>query len=306
MGTIGKISVSVANTVGTPSATATASKAADGSTDISFSFKGIKGEKGEKGERGLQGLQGIQGEQGLSGNDGAKGDKGDPFKYTDFTEEQLAALKGPKGDKGDTGLTGPAGPKGDAFTYNDFTPEQLESLKGQKGDKGEQGEQGLQGIQGEQGLQGIQGIKGDPFTYNDFTEVEIKELQKPATDAATEVGELQKRAENIISGAEKVNIVITEDNILEVTDRNGTKKTFDVSVISTQSDVARMQKSIGVYSDRPNITLAAKETNKAISADGIKVAKTGWAIAEFIAEKGNIYLFKPMKLMVMCVSLQKR
>lgn len=115
---------------------------------------------------------GSKGEQGLSGNDGAKGDKGDPFKYTDFTEEQLAALKGPKGDKGDTGLTGPAGPKGEAFTYNDFTPEQLESLKGQKGDKGEQG---------------IQGVKGDPFTYDDFTSEEIDFLKKPATDAANEL-----------------------------------------------------------------------------------------------------------------------
>lgn len=129
MGSIGKVSISVDNTTGTPSATATASKAADGSTDISFSFKGIKGEKGEKGERGEQGLQGIQGlqgergEQGLPGNDGAKGDKGDAFKYTDFTEEQLAALKGPKGDKGEQGV------KGDPFTYDDFTSEEIEGLK---------------------------------------------------------------------------------------------------------------------------------------------------------------------------------
>ena len=103
MGSIGRISISVDNTTGTPSATATASKAADGSTDISFSFNGIKGEKGEKGERG---------EQGLPGNDGAKGDKGDKgdaFKYSDFTEEQLAALKGPNGEQGDIGLTGPQG-----------------------------------------------------------------------------------------------------------------------------------------------------------------------------------------------------
>lgn len=224
MGTIGKISISVGNTVGTPSATATASKAADGSTDISFSFKGIKGEKGEKGERGLQGLQGIQGEQGLSGNDGAKGDKGDPFKYTDFTEEQLAALKGPKGDKGDTGLTGPSGPKGDAFTYNDFTPEQLESLKGQKGDKGEQGLQGIQGIQGEQGM------KGDSFKYSDFTEAEIKELQKPATEAATEVGEFQKRAEIAINGAEKVDAELA-GNVLTITNRKGEQKSVNLTDI---------------------------------------------------------------------------
>ena len=129
MGSIGKISISVDNTTGTPSATATASKAADGSTDISFSFKGIKGEKGEKGERG---------EQGLPGNDGAKGDKGEAFKYTDFTPEQLKSLTGPKGDKGDIGLTGPQGetgpvgpqgPKGDPLTYDDFTPEEIEGLK---------------------------------------------------------------------------------------------------------------------------------------------------------------------------------
>ena len=48
------------------------------------------------------------------------GPQGEPFKYEDFTPEQLEALK-VKGDKGD---------KGDAFTYADFTPEQLEALKG--------------------------------------------------------------------------------------------------------------------------------------------------------------------------------
>lgn len=135
MGSIGKVSISVDNTTGTPSATATASKAADGSTDISFSFKGIKGEKGEKGERGEQGLQGIQGlqgergEQGLPGNDGAKGDKGDAFKYTDFTPEQLKSLTGPKGDKGEQGEQGIQGVKGDPFTYDDFTSEEIEGLK---------------------------------------------------------------------------------------------------------------------------------------------------------------------------------
>ena len=154
MGSIGKISISVDNTTGTPSATATASKAADGSTDISFSFKGIKGEKGEKGERGEQGLQGERGEQGLPGNDGAKGDKGDAFKYSDFTPEQLKSLTGPKGDKGDIGPVGPQGPKGDT---------------------------------GAQGEQGIQGDKGDPFTYDDFTSKEIESLKKPATDAANEL-----------------------------------------------------------------------------------------------------------------------
>ena len=45
----------------------------------------------------LRGLQGPQGEP---------GPKGDPFRYEDFTPEQLAALRGPKGDKGEDGRDG--------------------------------------------------------------------------------------------------------------------------------------------------------------------------------------------------------
>lgn len=91
-------------------------------------FQGIKwdtGAKGETGEvwpKGEQGNQGIQwpkwpqgqqgnpwpewpqGKQGLQWPIWPKGDKGDPFKYSDFTVEQLQALKWPKGDRGERGL----------------------------------------------------------------------------------------------------------------------------------------------------------------------------------------------------------
>ena len=77
-----------------------------------------------------------------------KGERGEPFRYEDFTEEQLAALTGPVGPQGAKGdpfqysdftaeqlaaLTGPQGPKGDTFTYADFTPEQLAALTGPRG-----------------------------------------------------------------------------------------------------------------------------------------------------------------------------
>lgn len=39
----------------------------------------------------------------LRGPKGDPGDKGDPFKFSDFTPEQLNAIKGNKGDKGDPG-----------------------------------------------------------------------------------------------------------------------------------------------------------------------------------------------------------
>ena len=48
----------------------------------------------------------IPGAQGLPGEQGTRGPKGDPFRYEDFTPEQLEALKGPKGDKGEVGRDG--------------------------------------------------------------------------------------------------------------------------------------------------------------------------------------------------------
>lgn len=59
-----------------------------------------------------------------SSTQGPPGPKGEPFKYSDFTQDQLNALKGPKGDKGEP------------FRYSDFTQEQLLALRGPKGDPG--------------------------------------------------------------------------------------------------------------------------------------------------------------------------
>lgn len=64
-----------------------------------------------------------------SSTQGPPGPKGEPFKYSDFTQEQLNALKGPKGDKGEP------------FRYSDFTAEQLLALRGPKGDPGSGGGQ---------------------------------------------------------------------------------------------------------------------------------------------------------------------
>lgn len=75
-----------------------------------------------------------------------RGPKGEPFKYSDFTPEQVNALKGPKGD---TGENGEPGPKGEPFKYTDFTEEQLAALKGERGEKGETGDPGPKGEQGD-------------------------------------------------------------------------------------------------------------------------------------------------------------
>ena len=73
----------------------------------------------------------IPGAQGLPGEQGTRGPKGDPFRYEDFTPEQLEALKGPKGDKGEDGLSAfqIAQLNGFQGTYVEW----LKSLKGKDG-----------------------------------------------------------------------------------------------------------------------------------------------------------------------------
>lgn len=68
----------------------------------------------------------------------------------------------------------------------------------------------------------------------------------------------------------------------------------DASAAKTADNrLDRIDQTLGQYSARPSFTLSAKETGVAISRDGAKVSKAGWAIAEFTATKGNEYLFKP-------------
>lgn len=97
---------------------------------------GEPGRNGIDGINGEQGLQGIQGPPGPPGKDGINGVKG---------EQGLQGPPGPPGrdgTKGEQGIPGPPGPKGEPFKYSDFTAEQLALLKGPKGDKGEPGPPG--------------------------------------------------------------------------------------------------------------------------------------------------------------------
>ena len=117
-------------------------------------LQGPKGDPGPKGEPGTPGERGADGERGPQG---PPGPKGEPFKFSDFTQDQLNALKGPKGDpgprgepgrnglNGEQGIQGPPGKDGKPFTYDMFTAEQLAALKGPKGDPGPPGTGGTGG-----------------------------------------------------------------------------------------------------------------------------------------------------------------
>lgn len=81
--------------------------------------QGPMGPPGPKGEPGTPGQRGADGERGPQGVQGPPGPKGEPFKYSDFTAEQLNALRGPKGDP---------------LRFEDLTESQKQQLKGSKGD----------------------------------------------------------------------------------------------------------------------------------------------------------------------------
>ena len=115
-----------------------------------------------------------------------------------------------------------------------------------------------------------------------------------ANTAADNTNEAIRKCETATAGAEKVNANLTDDNVVEITDRKGTTKSVSLDeAVKVGNDVTRIKQTLGAYSDREDVILTPKEANKAISSDGVKVAKQGWAIAEFTAEKGNEYLFKP-------------
>ncbi len=95
--------------------------------------------------------------------------KGEPFRYEDFTQEQLAGLKGDKGEQGlmlYPTIDNDGNLSWEKKESNDAVPETT-NIKGPKGDTGATGAPGAigptgpQGKQGIQGPQGPQGVKGD-------------------------------------------------------------------------------------------------------------------------------------------------
>ena len=135
------------------------------------------------------------------------------------------------------------------------------------------------------------------------TKANCEAATKKASDAASEATLATSKAN---ASAEKANTAAAEaenvdaalaNNVLTVTNRNGENTSLQLAsyaeVGDVVSEVKHLSETMGAYTDRPDIVLTAKETNKAISASGAKVNKSGWAIAEFTAEKGNVYLFKP-------------
>lgn len=84
--------VTVDNTVGTPSATVTA-EGEDTAKIFNFAFTGIKGEKGDRGEAGPAGAKGEPGERGPKGEPGADGKNAPEYVLPAATKNALGGIK---------------------------------------------------------------------------------------------------------------------------------------------------------------------------------------------------------------------
>ena len=141
------------------------------------------------------------------------------------------------------------------------------------------------------------------FKNEDMTEKRIKVVMTPAGTEWS--AEKEYKLLDYISDGTTVWLCVKVDAATgvnkghELSEAAWWNKCIDISEAvrvaseAAAADVARIKKSLGPYSDRADIVLVASQTGYVVSKDGVKTAKSGWAMAEFTAELGNEYLFKP-------------
>lgn len=97
---------------------------------ISFGQEGVKGDKGEQGIQGPTGKDGLDGKDGKNGLSAFEVWQQSSEENKNKTQDDFfASLKGATGERGPQGETGLQGEKGEPFRYENFTREQLEALK---------------------------------------------------------------------------------------------------------------------------------------------------------------------------------
>ena len=145
----------------------------------------------------------------------------------------------------------------------------------------------LQGTASEQGA-AITALQ----TAQKSTEGDVTALQGRMTTAEGNISTLQGGVGTLQTD---VKAAQTDIGALQTgqSEQGRTLETLGTEYAATKSDVEHLNETMGPYSERESITLTPTTTGYVIDASGAKVAKAGWAMSEFTAEKGNVYLFKP-------------
>ena len=86
---------------------------------------------------------------------------------------------------------------------------------------------------------------------------------KNITDTYLKKDEMSQ-IEQAVTGAENVNATITEENVFEVTDRTGVKKTLDLNVSGgTSVGFGQITATVDNSTGTPNVTVTTSGTNEA-------------------------------------------
>ena len=224
---------------------------------VAHGFKGTE-------QEWLDSLRGVQGPQ------GELGPKGEPFRYEDFTAEQLEALKGPKGDKGEDGRDGTNGIDGlSAFRIaqlNGFQGTDIEWLKSLKGKDASadnahrlllQGNVWCESASVDDVLTALIGNIGKPFPRTDVKPLTFTQPTKGQTELSLQ-GEDHYKAG--IDGGEPVEIV------------NGTA-TITIPAFGKDDIVVNYFNMLGVKVS--NITITGIKDLQFTDKNGITVFKEG-------------------------------
>ena len=156
----------------------------------------------------------IPGAQGLPGEQGARGPKGDPFRYEDFTPEQLETLKGPKGEDGLSAFN-IAQLNGFQGTYVEW----LKSLKGKDGASATadnahqlllQGNVWVESASVDDVLTALIGNMGKPFPRTDIKPLTFTQPTKGQTNLSLQGEDHYKVS---LEGGELVEVVNGSANI---------------------------------------------------------------------------------------------
>lgn len=244
----------------------------------------------------------------VPGTQGIKGDKGDPFRYEDFTPEQLQALKGPKGDKGEDGLS--------AFNIaqlNGFQGTYVEWLKSLKGKDGAsatadnahqlllQGNVWCESASVDDVLTALIGNMGKPFPRTEFKPLTIPSVIK-GQQVVSVTGEPHYSVKVVgndtpftldSTGACSVNIPPLGEDDIKLTYHNFTgAKVGDYTIAGVQTDAAADEEYTenGIVYKRYGDALKMNITNNTVNGN-FKDNPKNWGVTQKV-----IYANRPSTL----------
>lgn len=242
----------------------------------------INGQGKSKVIRVHYGIPGPQGIQGIQGERGPQGIKGEPFRYTDFTQEQLDMLKG----VGIKSVTSREASNGtyvtlhltDASEYQFFV---AKGVDGENGSKGEKGDAGIGIPVGGTSKQVI--VKNSSNDYDTSWDSVENILKSAGLDLREMLSQIQVNAENIAGSS------IDISSIRETSNSNASRiDALNEKTTAIKSDFDNLTKPTdGQVGQVLTLANDPQGTNKAVWQDPQDGLPSGGSFGNVIMKNSN-------------------